>query len=65
MLCVADTVIIIICVTCAKGFLDSNYNPNTFGGLVGKVRKRLSPEGGRNGGWRKKSMHNVPAGARA
>ena len=30
-------------------------NPNTFAGLVGKVRKKLSPEGGRNGGWRKKA----------
>ena len=29
-------------------------NPNTFAGLVGKVRKKLSPEGGRKGGWRKK-----------
>ena len=28
-------------------------NPNTFVGLVGKVRKKLSPEGGRKGGWRK------------
>ena len=23
------------------------FNPNTFAGLVGKVRKKLSPEGGR------------------
>ena len=30
------------------------HNPNTFAGLVGKVRKKLSPEGGRKGGWRKK-----------
>ena len=28
-------------------------NPNTFAGLVGKVRKKLSPEGGRKGGWSK------------
>ena len=32
-----------------------NYiNPNTFAGLVGKVRKKLSPEGGRKGGGEKK-----------
>ena len=31
------------------------FNPNTFVGLVGKVQKKLSPEGGRKGGWRKKS----------
>ena len=30
------------------------YNSNTFAGLVGKVWKKLSPEGGRKGGWRKK-----------
>ena len=30
-------------------------NPNTFAGLVGKVPKKLSPEGGRKGGWRKKA----------
>ena len=29
-------------------------NPNTFAGLVGKVRKK-TPEGGRKGGWRKKA----------
>ena len=29
-------------------------NPNTFAGLVGKVRKKLSLEGGKKGGWRKK-----------
>ena len=29
-------------------------NPNTFVGLVGKVRIKLSPEGGRKGRWRKK-----------
>ena len=29
-------------------------NPNTFMGLVGKVQIKLSPEGGRKGGWRKK-----------
>ena len=29
-------------------------NPNTFVGLVGKVRKKLSPKGGREGGFRKK-----------
>ena len=27
-----------------------SFNPNTFAGLVGKVRKKLSPEGGRKGG---------------
>ena len=32
----------------------TGHNPNTFVGLVGKVRKKLSPEGGRKGGWRKK-----------
>ena len=31
------------------------FNPNTFAGLVGKVRKKLSPEGGRKGGGRKKA----------
>ena len=30
-------------------------NPNTFAGLVGKVQKKLSPEGGRKGEWRKKA----------
>ena len=28
------------------------FNPNTFAGLVGKVQKKLSPKGGRKGGWR-------------
>ena len=37
-------------------------NPNTFAGLVGKVRKKLSPEGGRKGGGRKKSARSAPAG---
>ena len=36
-------------------------NPNTFAGLVGKVRKKLSPEGGRKGGWRKKRAQRVTA----
>ena len=31
----------------------SSFNPDTFAGLVGKVRKKLSPEGGRKEGWRK------------
>ena len=35
-------------------------NPNTFAGLVGKVRKKLSPEGGRKGGWRKKACAARP-----
>ena len=35
-------------------------NPNTFAGLVGKVRKQLSPEGGRKGGWRKKVLAAHP-----
>ena len=35
-------------------------NPNTFAGLVGKVRKKLSPEGGRKGGWRKKARAARP-----
>ena len=33
------------------------FNPNLttgFTGLVGKVWKKLSPKGGRKGGWRKK-----------
>ena len=42
-----------------------SFNPNLttgFTGLVGKVRKKLSPEGGRKGGWRKKSARSAPAG---
>ena len=39
-------------------FCDLPINPNTFAGLVGKVRRKLSPEGGRKGGWRK----SAPAG---
>ena len=35
-------------------------NPNTFAGLVGKVRKKLSPEGGRKGGGRKKARAARP-----
>ena len=35
-------------------FTSYMINPNTFVGLVGKVQKKLSPEGGRQGGWRKK-----------
>ena len=31
-------------------------NPNTFAGLVGKVRKKLSPEGGREGGEKKRAQ---------
>ena len=38
------------------------YNPNTFVGLVGKVRKKLSPKGGRKGGWRKKARAARPSG---
>ena len=40
-------------------------NPNLttgFTGLVGKVRKKLSPEGGRKGGWRKKARAARPPG---
>ena len=37
-----------------------SINPNTFAGLVGKVRKKLSPEGGRKGGWRKKARAACP-----
>ena len=40
-------------------------NPNlttSFTGLVGKVRKKLSPEGGRKGGWRKKTRAARPPG---
>ena len=43
-----------------------HINPNLttdFTGLVGKVRKKLSPEGGRKGGWRKKARAPGP-GAR-
>ena len=35
-------------------------NPNTFAGLVGKVRKKLSPEGGRG---RKKARAARPPDA--
>ena len=42
----------------------SKLNPNTFVGLVGKVRIKLSPEGGRKGGWRKKAR-TAPAGSGA
>ena len=35
-------------------------NPYTFAGLVGKVRKKLSPKGGRKGGWRKKARAARP-----
>ena len=39
---------------------DSIYiNPNIFVGFVGKVRKKLSPEGGRKGGWRKKRVQRA------
>ena len=37
-----------------------HINPNTFAGLVGKVRKKLSPEGGRKGGGRKKARAARP-----
>ena len=37
-------------------------NPNTFVGLVGKVQKKLSPEGGRKGGWIKKARVLCPPG---
>ena len=38
-------------------------NPNTFAGLVGKVRKKLSPKGGRKEGRvEEKSAHSAPAG---
>ena len=40
-------------------------NPNLttgFTGLVGKVQKKLSPEGGRKGGWRKKAHAARPPG---
>ena len=36
--------------------------PNTFVGLVGKVWKKLSPEGGRKGGWGKKARAARPPG---
>ena len=38
-----------------------HFNPNTFAGLVGKVQNnKLSPEGGRKGGWRKKARAARP-----
>ena len=38
-----------------------SFNPNTFAGLVGKVRKNYLPkEEGREGG--EKSAHSAPAG---
>ena len=43
-----------------------NINPNTFAGLVGKVGKKLSPEGGRKGGCGEKkarAAHPLGAGA--
>ena len=43
-----------------KAFHLEDNNPNTFAGLVGKVRKKLSPEGGRKGGWRKKARAARP-----
>ena len=42
------------------GYYLFSLNPNTFAGLVGKVRKKLSPEGGRKGGWRKKARPPDP-----
>ena len=45
-------------------YYDRCNNPNTFVGLVGKVRIKLSPEGGRKGGWRKKAR-SAPAGSGA
>ena len=45
-----------------KDTKSSLHNPNTFVGLVGKVRKKLSPEGGRKGGWRKKARAARPPG---
>ena len=40
--------------------LSTSFNPNTFAGLVGKVRKKLSLEGGRKGGGRKKARAARP-----
>ena len=37
-------------------------NPNTFAGLVGKVRKKLFRKGGRKGGWRKQARAACPRG---
>ena len=49
---------------CKEGhFLHLNPNLTTgFTGWVGKVRKKLSPEGGRKGGWRKKARAARPPG---
>ena len=43
-------------------FLIFSLNPNLTVGWVGKVRKKLSPEGGRKGGWRKKARAARPPG---
>ena len=41
----------------------NDINPNTFAGLVGKVQKKLSPEGGRKEGrWEKKARAVCPPG---
>ena len=40
-------------------------NPNTFAGLVGKVRKKLSPEGVKEVQGGEKSARSAPAGPRA
>ena len=45
---------------CVLKYYFVDFNPNTFVGLVGKVRKKLSPEGGRKGGWRKKTRAARP-----
>ena len=45
-------------------FFKTMFNPNTFVGLVGKVRIKLSPEGGRKGGWRKSGRARAGPGAR-
>ena len=39
-------------------------NPNTFTGVVEKVQKKLSPEGGRKGKWRKKKQAQHAPGGR-
>ena len=51
--------------TCLTFVMKKIFNPNLttgFTGLVGKVQKKLSPEGGRKGGWRKKARAARPPG---
>ena len=40
-----------------KNISVSCFNSNTFTWVVGKMQKKLSPEGGREGGAKKKKKH--------